>query len=84
MFSKRIELLRQNTAVDLTLRFALLFLLSAVVLYFTVQFLLSGAQLEKDQQQITAHQAKGQVFGINNEGMSFLQESFQYRAVRPA
>ncbi|OMH36241.1 cell wall metabolism sensor histidine kinase WalK [Motiliproteus sp. MSK22-1] len=54
MFSKLTDLLHRNTAVDLTLRFALLFLLCASVLFITVDYLLSRSQLEKDQQLINS------------------------------
>jgi len=50
MFSKLIKKLQRNTAVDLTLRFSLVFLLCAAALFATVDFLLARAQLEKDQQ----------------------------------
>ena len=52
MFSKSIKQLRRNTAVTLTLRFAALFLISAAVLFLTVDYLLGKSQLEKDQQLI--------------------------------
>lgn len=54
MFLKSINRLRRNTAVRLTLRFATLFLLSAALLFVTVDFLLSKSQLEKDQLQISS------------------------------
>ena len=54
MFLRLINRLRHNTALDLTLRFALLFLLCASVLFLTVDALLSKAQLEKDQQLISS------------------------------
>lgn len=54
MFSRLINRLRHNTALDLTLRFALLFLLCASALFFTVDTLLARAQLEKDQQLINS------------------------------
>lgn len=52
MCSRLIKRLYSNTALELTLKFALLFSLSAVVLFITVDSLLSGAQQEKDQQLI--------------------------------
>lgn len=52
MCSRLINRLRRNTALDLTLRFTLLFLLCASVLFLTVDTLLARAQLEKDQQLI--------------------------------
>lgn len=54
MFLRLNNRLRHNTALDLTLRFALLFLLCASVLFLTVDTLLSRAQLEKDQQLISS------------------------------
>ncbi len=52
MFSKLIERLQRNTALHLTLRFALLFMLCITVLFITVDTLLARAQLDKDQQLI--------------------------------
>jgi len=54
MFLKSINRLRRNTAVRLTLRFATLFLLSAALLFITVDYLLGKSQLEKDQLQISS------------------------------
>ncbi|MEH6651208.1 MAG: HAMP domain-containing sensor histidine kinase [Motiliproteus sp.] len=47
-----IKQLRRNTALRMTLRFSLLFLLSAAALFITVDYLLERTQREKDQQQI--------------------------------
>lgn len=54
MLLKSINRLRRNTAVRLTLRFATLFLLSAALLFVTVDYLLGKSQLEKDQLQISS------------------------------
>lgn len=54
MFSKLIKSLRRNTAVRLSLHFSLLFLLSALVLFVTVDYLLKKSQTEKDQQLISS------------------------------
>ncbi|MEH6628437.1 MAG: HAMP domain-containing sensor histidine kinase [Motiliproteus sp.] len=47
-----IKQLSRNTALRMTLRFSLLFLLSATALFITVDYLLERSQREKDQQQI--------------------------------
>lgn len=49
-----IQQLSRNTALRMTLRFALLFLLCAAVLFITVDYLLERSQREKDQQQISS------------------------------
>ncbi|MBQ0785151.1 MAG: HAMP domain-containing histidine kinase [Amphritea sp.] len=54
MFSKLIKSLHRNTAVRLSLHFSLLFLLSALVLFVTVDYLLKKSQTEKDQQLISS------------------------------
>ncbi|GGK75711.1 sensor histidine kinase [Amphritea balenae] len=54
MFSKLIKSLHRNTAIRLSLHFSLLFLLSALVLFTTVDYLLNKSQTEKDQQLITS------------------------------
>lgn len=54
MFSKLIKALHKNTAIRLSLHFALLFMLSALVLFVTVDYLLKKSQTEKDQQLISS------------------------------
>lgn len=50
MFSK----LSYNTAFSLTIKFALLFVMSAMVLFFTVDLMLTKGQQEKDRQLINS------------------------------
>jgi len=52
MFSRLIKSARGNTALTLTARFALLFMLSGVALFTTANYLLERSQLERDQQLI--------------------------------
>jgi signal transduction histidine kinase len=49
-----IKKLSRNTALRMTLRFSLLFLLSGTALFITVDYLLERSQREKDQQQISS------------------------------
>ncbi len=49
-----IKQLSRNTALRMTLRFALLFMLCATALFITVDYLLERSQREKDQQQISS------------------------------
>ncbi|WP_421865445.1 sensor histidine kinase [Motiliproteus sp.] len=54
MSSSLLKRLHRNTALDLTLKFALLFFLSALVLFVTVNALISQVQQQKDQQLINS------------------------------
>ncbi|MBP0047483.1 HAMP domain-containing histidine kinase [Marinobacterium sp. AK62] len=54
MFSRLIKARRINTALELTLKFTLLFFISALVLFITVDSLLHRAQQDKDQQLISS------------------------------
>ncbi|WP_165840059.1 sensor histidine kinase [Motiliproteus coralliicola] len=54
MSSSLLKRLHRNTALDLTLKFTLLFFLSALVLFVTVDALISKAQQQKDQQLINS------------------------------
>lgn len=54
MSSRPIDKFRRNTAVNLTLRFALIFFLCSSALFVTVDFLLARAQLQKDQQLVSS------------------------------
>ena len=54
MYSKQIKAVRGNTALLLTARFAVLFILSGVVLFITANYLLERSQQERDQQLISS------------------------------
>ncbi|WP_271271502.1 sensor histidine kinase [Aliamphritea hakodatensis] len=54
MFSKAIKTLKGNTALILTARFAVLFILSGLALLITANYLLERSQLERDRQLINS------------------------------
>lgn len=54
MFSKLMSKFQHSTALNLTLRFTILFGLSSIALFITVDLLLSKAQKEKEQQLINS------------------------------
>ncbi|WP_426416369.1 sensor histidine kinase [Aestuariirhabdus sp. LZHN29] len=52
--SRRVHSVRRNTALDLTLRFALVFLLCVLALFVIVDRLFANAQLEQDKRLLTS------------------------------